>query len=80
MLYVTDDQHVLLNKRILRFACLSLHTLLPVLYLCLIVHRSHDLLLHGEAVDVLFLQGVDEKLNAFLAVLGFHESPYFLLH
>ena len=53
---------------------------LPILNVGLLVCCTHELLLHREIANVLLLECLDEKPDAALAVLRFHENHKFFLH
>ena len=80
LLHLGDNGHVLLNELLLGTADLRDEALLPVLDFCLLVSRTHQLLLHREVAHMLLLERVDQKSDARLTVLGLDQVDKFTLH
>ena len=70
--HLLDIQHVFFDQRFLSVTHLLHQSYLPILYVTLLVHSHHELLLHGEVGDVLLLESLYEQSDSLLTVLRFN--------
>ena len=70
--HLLDIHHVFFDQLFLRVTHLLHQSYLPILYVTLLVHSHHELLLHGEVSDVLLLESLYEQSDSFLTVLRFN--------